>query len=197
MEYIEWDEEKLKEYLEDKEKERGIDIKELLLLSKFIREHKFKVMYDLGTFLGVSGYIIGTSSPHTETLISSDIAEHEIKLGWEHKWDYQTYGMYLPKDAIFERGDFRLLMDNHLKKHKPEFVFLDDGHTPRAIWDQFNICYKNKVRYIAIHDSGKIVKKVRRSMKAIISKNMYKILFEDIESCPEKGITFLEIVNET
>jgi hypothetical protein len=33
-------------------------------------------------------------------------------------------------------------------------------------------------------------------MKGAITNNMYKIIFEDIETCPEKGISFLERVDE-
>jgi hypothetical protein len=192
MEYIKWTADKLEDYLKDKERERGIDIQELLHLSAFVRKHKFESMFDLGTFLGISGYIIGTASPNTKTLISSDIGKFEMELGKKHKWDYDTYGMYLPKEAIYIEGDYRKVMDGILEKYKPEFVFLDDGHKPRWVFEQISLCYKHKVPYVAIHDTGHKVRKVRHAMKGAISNNMYKIIFEDIDTCPEKGISFLE-----
>jgi len=193
MEYIEWTLDKINKYLEEKEIERGVDPKELLQLSKFVREHKFKSMFDLGTFLGVSGYIIGTSSPDGDTLVSSDIGRIEqSKYGKIHKWDYDTYGMHLPKDAIYVEGDFRDIMDDLLKKHNPEFAFLDDGHTPRAVFEQIFLCHMNKIKYIAVHDTN--LRKVRRAIKAAVFKGMYKIILDDTTSCPEKGITFLELV---
>lgn len=181
-------------YLKDKEQDRGVDSKELLLLSKFVREHQFKVMFDLGTFLGVSGYIIGTSSPKGELLVSSDIGKLEQTIyGKVHKWDYSTYGMYLPEDAIYIEGDFRMVMDGILKKYKPEFAFLDDGHTPKCIWEQTHLCHYHNVKYIAIHDTN--LRKVRRALKGIINKGLYKIIIDDKEDCPEKGITFLERID--
>lgn len=194
MEYIEWTLDKINKYLEDKETDRGVDPKELLILSEFIREHKFKSTFDLGTFYGVSGYIIGTSSPCTETFVSSDIAEHERELGRIRDFNYDEYGKYLPKGAIFIRGDFRVVMDGLLKQHKSEFVFLDDGHTPRAVAAQLQICYNNKVKYIAVHDTN--LRKVRRALKYAINRNMYTIIFEvrDTGKEDKKGITFMELV---
>lgn len=199
MNYIIWTLEKINDYLKDKEKERGVDPKELLVLSEFIREHKFKSMFDLGTFYGVSGYIIGTSSPNTKTLVSSDISEIELALGRNksHKYDYKDYGKYLPKDALFIKGDFRLIMDDILKQYKPEFAFIDDGHTSRAVGLQLEICWKNKIKYIAIHDTN--LRKVRRAINFSITRNYYKILFEVLDACKEdkkKGITFMELGSE-
>ena len=195
MEYIDWTYEKIVEFLKDKEKDRGVDPGELLTLSKFIKDHRFKRIFELGTFLGASGYIIGTSSPDIEVFVSSDIGRQEMdKYNKKHRWDYDDYGKYLPSGTIYIEGDFRDNMDTILKKYKPEFVFLDDGHTPNAIWEQLMLCYNNNVKYVALHDTGKIVRKVRRAVKRAINTGMYKMILENLESCPEKGISFLERV---
>jgi hypothetical protein len=186
MKYIEWTLDSILEWLEGKERERGVHETELLYMSEFIRRHKFKSMLDLGTFQGVSGYIIGTSSPNTEHLVSIDWVDTQRPIT---EWNPDDYGKYLPEDAIFIKGDFRQVMDTAVRNHRCEFVFIDDGHGSMAVSQQLQICYKNRVKWVMLHDT--CMRKVRRGLKFALSRNMYKIVEEKLDY---KGITLLELI---
>jgi hypothetical protein len=183
MKYIEWTLDSINEWLEGKVRERGVHEEELLEISEHIRQEKYTSMLDLGTFQGVSGYIIGTSSPKTKHLVSIDWVDVKRSIT---EWDPQEYGMYLPKDAIFIKGDFRDIMDKALKGYRCEFAFIDDGHGSMAVAQQLQICYDNKVDYVILHDTN--MRKVRRGMKYAISRGLYDIVKENNK---HKGIIHL------
>ena len=100
----------------------------------------------------------------------------------------------MPKGTIFIKGNFREVMNAILNKYKPEFAFIDDGHTPKAVSQQLELCHINNVKYLAVHDTNK--RKVRRGLKFAINRNMYKIIFEMLDAVVDeeekKGITFME-----
>lgn len=191
---IEWTAESIKEYLSDKDPERSPHYKELMHLANFIQEKKLTKIFDLGTWTGISGYIMATCSDSVEELISMDWGEqHSIAAYGEPKRDPSLYGMYLPEGSVYIQSDYRDKMDYALKEYNIDFAFIDDGHGTNAVWEQINICWNNNIKYIAIHDVSK--KKVKRALKHCLSTNLYKEILTDIGSSPTQGIMILERIN--
>jgi len=59
---------------------------------------------------------------------------------------------------------------------------------------QLELSYKNKIKYIAIHDSGIKQRTVRRALTRAEQLGWYKIIDEDITSCKKKGLSILELI---
>lgn len=197
FEVIDWTEESIQEYIKDKNVERTPNYKELYQISKFIRENKFKNIFDLGTWTGITGYIMATSCESVEKLIALDWGEwyaKNVKFK-DLEEEKKVYGKYLPKGSIYVDSDFRIKMSPLLKEHNIEFVFIDDGHGLKAVNEQLKICYDNNVKYLAVHDVS-VGRMPRRAVYKFIRLNKYKKLFEDLESSPTQGIIFLERVND-
>ena len=101
--YIEWNEDLLKDWFNDKFKKRTLTINEYVFITKFIRELEPQIIIDVGTFLGASGYILGTSSPNLEKLYALEHHEGPTYTGpYKGLVKTEDYGKYLPEYAIFK-----------------------------------------------------------------------------------------------
>ena len=87
---------------QDKFKKRTLTIKEYIFISIFIRKLKPSVIIDIGTFLGASGYILGTSSANLEYLYALEHHEGPTYGGPYKGTTTDDYGKYLPNYAIFK-----------------------------------------------------------------------------------------------
>lgn len=185
-----WTKRKLEDFLKDK-KERSVDINEYLLLTKFINKVKPEAIIDIGTYLGSSGYILGTccdSIMEVWSIDNIDSPEYYPKPDATK----EEHGKYLPEDSVFITDGYEKNLAG-LIDDGTEFVFWDAGKNSMKVIDQFKRSYDLKIKHIAIHDSN--VKSVRRAIKQCVKKGWYKIIEEDITSCPEKGVTILQLVS--
>ena len=82
-----------------------------------------------------------------------------------------------------------------INKHPNAFVFWDAGKNTIKVMHQIKLSYECKIRYIAFHDSGKIQRSVRRAIKKAEFDGMYRIVHENLESDPKKGITIMKLVD--
>ncbi len=188
---MKWNRERLSDYLNDK-KERSVDIDEYLLLIDFINEIRPSTIIDIGTYLGTSGFILSTccsSIKHSYSIDNIDSPEYYPK----EEAGKEEHGKFLHKKTIFlKKGYEDGVLDALIKTHPDAFVFWDAGKNSLKVIRQLELSWKNKITYIAIHDSGKIQKSVRRAIKRAEKIGWYETIKEDIESCPRKGITILK-----
>ena len=196
IKYIEWDEEKLQQWFKDKFRKRGLDICEYVFLTKFIREIEPEIVIDVGTFLGASGYILGTSSPKLKKLYALE-HHHGSTYSGPYKGLVKTedYGKYLPEYAIFKTIGYEIDLEPILKEHEggDVFIFFDSGKNPMRIFHQVQMCYQYKIRYIAFHDTK--TPQVRRGIKRVKELGLYRIHSECLDAPDEgkKGVTILEL----
>ena len=177
---MEWNKESIEEFLST-QKERSIDINEYMLLIDFINEIRPDIIIDIGTYLGHSGYILGTCCDSIKNIISIE------------NIDSEEHGKYLPRDAVFlTKGYENGVFNDLIKEHPNAFVFWDAGKNTIKVLRQIILSHKNNVKYIALHDSGNKQRTVRRAINRAVDLGWYKILKEDIDSCLSKGITIME-----
>lgn len=189
-----WTENEIIEYFKDIDISRSPHPKELILLHKFIKKHQCKNIFDLGTWMGVSGYIISTSYESINNLISMDWCEsHSIEKYGVPLRNESVYGKYLPINSIFIKSNYKTGMDKALKDYNIDFAFLDNGHGYINVLEEIQLCKLNKVKYIAIHDTSK-GRMPREAMLKHIQRKNYKLVCEDLVSSPTQGISFLEII---
>lgn len=188
---MKWDRKSIEEFLYS-QTQRSINASEYELLIKFINKIKPRTVVDIGTYLGHSGYILGTCCDSIEYIFSIDnIDSREYYPKMEAT--KEEHGKYLPKNAVFlTMGYERGIFDDIINKHPNAFVFWDAGKNTAKVIRQLELSYNNNVKWIAIHDSGKKQRTVRRAIKRVESLGWYKTVEEDIESCPEKGVTIME-----
>lgn len=187
--YIEWTREKLEEFLKDKQ-ERSVYINEYILLINFIKKIRPETIIDIGTYLGTSGYILGTCCDSIKKVYSIDNIENSNYCEKEEA-KKEEHGKYLPKEVVFIKNGYENNLTN-LIKNGNEFVFWDAGKNSDKVFNQINMSYTQKIKYIAIHDVN--VKSVKRVIKHVQDLHLYKIIEEDIISCPEKGIVIMELI---
>ena len=185
--YIEWDKEKVEEWLKDKIVDRTLSVDEFVFLSEFIRNLKPKCILEVGTFLGLASYVMATSSPNLETFITID------NLYPHPPYTADQYGMYLHEGSIFIKDDYRNVLDNLLEKYKPEFVFLDDGHGSLVLRDQLERCYNKKIKYVAVHDTNQ--RGPRLAVNYIVKNRKYEIIAEN-KNDEIRGLTILKLVSD-
>ena len=204
MEYIEWNIDKLNDYLKNKIRRRGVDSKEYNFLTTYIKKLHPEIIVDVGTFLGISGYILGTSSPTIEKLYAIENIDDEsfVPYGYEgENIPRENYGMYLPDDAIFRTNGYHndltpILEEN---KNKDIFVFLDAKKQTLGVLDELKICYDHKVKYVGLHDTSKWYKHPRRAVQRVINLKWYKLVDEKyIDDIGEKtkGVSILKLVED-
>ena len=187
-----WSKEKLKEYLKDKE--RSVDVNEYVLLIEFINKIKPSTLIDIGTYLGASGYVLGTCCDSIKYLFSIENINSPDYYP-KPEAEKEDHGKYLPENAVFlKKGYENGVLKKLIHEHKDAFVFWDAGKNTMKVIRQLELSYINKVKYIALHDSGKEQRTVRRAIKRAEQLGWYKIISEDVESCPNKGVTILEII---
>lgn len=187
---MKWNKTLLEDYLKGKE-ERSVHINEYLLLIDFINHKEPETIIDIGTYLGASGYILGTCCDSIKEVWSIDNI-NSPEYYPKPEATREEHGKYLPKDAVFIKDGYEHnlmgLIDNG-----EEFIFWDAGKNSIKVINQFRLSKDLGVKHIAIHDSN--VKSVRRSIKQCVKKGWYKIVEEDIVSCPEKGVTILQLID--
>jgi len=187
--YVTWDKVKIEEFLKDK-KERSLDINEYLLLIKFINKIRPDTIIDIGTYLGASGYILGTCCDSIKKVYSIDNIECPNYCEKDEA-KREEHGKYLTSDMIFLKNGYENNLTN-LIKSKNEFVFWDAGKNSEKVLNQIHMSHNLGIKYIALHDVN--VKSVKRVINYIKDLYLYKIIEEDIESCPEKGVIIFEIM---
>lgn len=193
MEYIEWTNDALTEYLSDKQM-RSVHVAEYGLLIDYINKIMPDTVIDVGTYRGSSGYILGTCCDSIKYLYSIeniDSPEYYSK----PESTKEQHGEYLPKDAIFITTGYDNTLGRIVKEHPNCFVFWDAGKNTMKVMGQIQLSYHLGVKHIAFHDSGMEQKTVRRAIKRACRMGLYKIVAEDIESCPSKGVTILERID--
>ena len=192
--YIEWNEELIKEWLSDKFTERGLVSDEYVFITKFIRDVEPEVIIDVGTFLGKSGYILGTSSPKLKYLYALDHHEGPTYTG-PYKGLVKTddYGKYLPDYCIFKTYGYEKDLEPILLEHIGEniFIFFDAGKSPIKIWNQVQLSYQYHIPYIGFHDT--LLPQVRRNLTDAKKLGMYEVCAEkQANNLP--GLTILRII---
>jgi len=200
--YIEWDINKINNYLKDKIKKRGVDATEYYFLTKHLRKINPKIIIDVGTFLGISGYILGTSSKNIKYVYGIENIDDEsfVPYNYEGKDIPKSYyGKFLPKDGILKTHGYHNDLEPLLKKHHKDliFVFLDAKKQTLGVLEELEICYKNKVKYVGIHDTSMWYRNIRRAMKRAIKLGWYELIDEiNIEDIGEKrkGASILRLI---
>ena len=189
-----WDRESLEIWLKDKDV-RTLNINEYLLLIDFINKIKPDTVVDIGTFLGASGYVIGTCCESIKNLYSIDNI-NSPEYYPKPEATKEEHGKYLPDNAIFLTcGYENYVLKDIIKQHPDAFVFWDAGKNTLKVINQLKMSYDYNIKYIAIHDTG--LMRVRKAIRRAERMKWYRIIEEDIESDPDKGITIMElIVNE-
>lgn len=196
--YIEWTNELLDGYLSDKFTNRAPAPCELLFLSKFLRELNPEVIIDVGTWLGITGHVMGTSSKNIRQLYSIDNTDDVSFVPYFRK-DIKRevkkteYGMYLPDFAKYIGSGYENTLGDLIKRHNGNvFVFLDAKKNALLVLDEIRICYENNAQYVGLHDTSKHYKKPRRAMMKAIRDGWYTLVSEDIE-CAKNGISILKL----
>lgn len=193
MNYIEWTKESIEEFLSTQTMRR-IEPLEYFLLIKFIKQIRPDTVIDVGSYLGHSGYILATCCDSIKDSYSIENIDRSDYYPKEEA-EKEDHGKFLhPSTTFLTHGYENGILDGIIKKHPNAFVLYDAGKNTLKIMDQIRLSYKNKIKYIAFHDSGKIQRSVRRAIKRVEQVGMYKIIKEDIDSCPKKGISILELM---
>jgi len=188
---MKWTKEKLNSYLEDKD--RTVDSNEYLLMLEFISETKPDIIIDVGTYKGASGNIIKVENEDIE-VISIDNIDSQNYYPKEEA-SKEEHGIYLPDNINFLTHGYEVHVPEIIEKNygKNIFIFWDAGKNSFKVMNQIEMSHKYRIKHIAFHDSGRIQRSVRRAIKRAEQLGMYKIIKEDIESCPKKGLSILKI----
>lgn len=184
-----WNKEKLEKYLNGKEN-RSVDIGEYITLISFIKKIRPTTLIDIGTYLGSSGYILGTCCDSIENIYSIDNIDSSDYYP-KPETPKEEHGMYLPNNAIFlKKGYDNGVLDRLIEKHPDAFVFWDAGKNPLKVLGQFKISYENNIKYIALHDTN--LKRVRKVINRVTRMNWYEIIEDNVDSCSSKGVTIFK-----
>ena len=123
---MKWNKKTLREYLRGKE-ERSVHIEEYLLLINFINKIRPDTIIDIGTYLGSSGYILGTCCDSIKNIYSIeniDTLEYYPKPEATKK----EHGKYLPEKAVYlTEGYDNGVLEGLINKHPNAFVLWDAG----------------------------------------------------------------------
>lgn len=201
VKHIKWDIYKINFYLDDKFKKRGVDAREYEFLSEYIYKLKPETIIDVGCFLGVSTYILGTASPNIKNVYA--IENTDAPSFCEYIQDgkpipKEDYGKEAPEGAIVLRNGYESDLMPLLEKHPGAFVFLDSVKMTPRVLHELEICYKGKAKYVAMHDTSKYYKQIRRAMNRAIKLGWFKLIDEDYVDSKDnektKGVSLLERV---
>ncbi|MBE3094985.1 MAG: hypothetical protein IMZ52_08120 [Actinobacteria bacterium] len=187
-----WNKDRLDWYLLDK-KQRSVDVNEYLLLIDYINKIQPKVLIDIGTYKGTSGYILGTCCDSIENVISIDNIDSPDYCEKEET-KKEEHGIFLPDGAIFLKDGYENNLTNLIRNPNETFIFWDAGKNTMKVMDQLKRSYDLKIKHIALHDSGGVQATVRRAIARAVRFKWYDIIEEDVTSCKEKGVTILELI---
>ena len=196
--YVEWNEIKLSNFLSNKFIGRIPALCELLFLSRFIRKLNPEVIIDVGTWLGITGHILGTSSHKVKHLYSIDNTHNDTFVPYfrgdiNRYVKKSEYGMYLPEFAEYIGCGYENILGELISDYDGNvFVFLDAKKRADLVLDEIKICYNNKAQYIGIHDTSKHYKRPRRAMMKSIKDGWYSLICEDI-TCDKNGVSILKL----
>jgi len=188
-----WDRERLEGYLKDKQ-QRSIHIDEYILLIEFINQIRPTTFIDIGTYLGTSCHILGTCCDSINNVYTIDNID-SVNYTEKEESKKEDHGIYVPSNCIFLKNGYENGILDSLIKDGNEFVLWDAGKNTLKVYNQIELSHKLKIKYISIHDSGLIQNTVRRAINQCIRRGWYKIIKEDIESDPKKGVSILELVD--
>ncbi len=164
----------------------------VILLIGFINRIQPKTLIDIGTYKGTSGYILGTccdSIVHVYSIDNIDSPEYTPK----EDATREEHGIYLPENAIFIKTGYEKLSEL-ITNPDETFIFWDAGKNTMKVMDQLKRIYDLKIKYVAFHDSGEVQATVRRAILRAVRFKWYEIIEEDIDSCKEKGVTVLKLI---
>ena len=187
---INWTIESISGWLSDKQQTRTIHPSEYICLIEHIFKTKPSTIIDIGTYLGTSGYILGTCCDSIKKVYSIDNINSP---GYTEKLEAtrEDHGKYLPENCIFLKNGYEQDLTKELIGNPNEtFLFWDAGKNFVKVLNQIKLSFDFNVRYIALHDSN--VMTVRRAIDRANKLKWYKTISEDYNSCPEKGVTILE-----
>jgi len=108
------------------------------------------------------------------------------------------YAKFAPKDTVFMTHGYEEDLAPILQKHKEDltFVFLDAAKNSIRVLRELEICYDNKSKYVAVHDTSLYYKHPRRAMKRAIKLGWYELIDEiNIGTLYEKskGVSILRL----
>ena len=188
---IKWTRKSLEEFL--KGKNRTITVEEYLLLIDFINKIRPETFIDIGTYLGASGYILGTCCNSITKVVSVDNTLSQTYTPKEEA-TIEEHGKFLTKETIFITEGYENTLSNIITDSSHTFILWDAGKNTLKVMDQLKRSWDLKIRWIAFHDSGTEQATVRRAIKRAERFGWYKIVTEDIVSCPSKGVSILELI---
>jgi len=198
--YIEWTKESIEQFLNDKLKRRGINPWEYEFLVTYLNKIQPEVIIDVGTFLGISGYILGTSSPKLEKLYAIENINDESFVVFNHDGKdipKSDYGKYLPEYCDFRTHGYHNDLLSILKENegKKTFVYLDAKKTMEGVLHELQICHEGKAKYIGMHDTSIWYKRPRRAMKQSIRLGWFELIDEayiEDTGMKSKGVSILK-----
>ena len=185
---LNWTIDSLSKYLADK-KERSVDIIEYIHLIEFINKIRPTTLIDIGTYLGASGYILGTCCEAIQQIYSIDNIDSPDYTP-KPETPVEEHGKYLSKEAIFLREGYDNGVLESLIKNGNEFVFWDAGKNFTKVLRQIELSHKLKIKYIAIHDTNVIT--VNRAIRRSVQLKWYRVYSSELNNI-DKGVSILEL----
>jgi len=161
---------------------------------KHIQQIRPKILIDIGTYLGASGFVLGTCCDSIEKVYSIDNI-HSQSYTPKDEAPIEEHGKFLPEDAIFLKNGYETDLPVIAKEIEPKeaFIFLDAGKNTLKVIHQLRMIKDLGFPYVAVHDSGHIQRSVQRAIKHLEKEGLIEIIDEDLVSSPKKGVSVLKI----
>lgn len=136
---------------------------EYYALCKWINGLNCKVVVDFGSASGSSWHFMNKYT-NAKIIPVQPMYERE---GWCYYLpeDIHIYDISMPKD--------KEIFNELIQIEKPDFILLDNGHQVDIVDEELRICYENKVRYVAVHDTKD---QPKISINKITEDNKYRII---------------------
>jgi hypothetical protein len=189
---MQWNKESLEEYLRDKQ-QRSVAVEEYLLVIEHINQLRPKVLIDIGTYKGASGFILGTCCDSIKQVYSIDNINSQSYTPKDEATP-EEHGKCLPKGAIFLKNGYETDLPVICKEIEPKeaFIFLDAGKNTLKVIHQLRMIKELGFVHVTVHDSGRIQKSVRRAILHLEKEGLLELVAEDITSAPTKGVSILK-----
>jgi hypothetical protein len=197
MEYIEWTEDSIQEFISNKFTSRGLEASEYNFLSNHLKKLDIDVFVDVGCFLGISTYIIGTSMRNVKYIYAIDnITSEEFCSYGTNPIPKSDYAKFAPEGTIFMTMGYQTDLLPILKKHKNDkvFVFLDAQKTQLGVMNELALCYKGGTDYVGVHDTSLWYKQPRKAVYRSIRFGWFELVDEfniGDGTTKMKGVTLL------